>query len=301
LGLLIATLLAVGAGEAPPAAAKASVLGAAIQVRLDSQEIALGDLVRLRVSATAPPEVEIGEPEFVEKLAGAELVGVDHFGPDVLGDFVSRAWELQIDPAAAGRLTLPPIRVRVHRAGEPPEEGILAVVPIEIASKPGLTGRAAELREIPAAPGEGGSYGPRLLRWGGVAVLFATLAYAAIQLFPRRPQADPARKALSRLEEVEREAASASGSRRAHAQRACDVLREYLEVRYALPATRQTTIEFLRDARTQEGVSEGARRRLEEILSTADVERFGLEGPSDEEWRSLAGMIREFLHSESTP
>lgn len=294
--MLLALLLAVDA-QAP--AAKASLKGAAIQVRLDSEEISLGDLIRLRVSATAPPDVEIGEPEFVKELAGAELVGIDRFGPDALGDFVSRAWELQIDPAAAGRLTLPPIRVRVHRAEEPPEAAILSIEPIEVASTPRLAGRAAELRDMPKTLGEGRGTWPRLLRWGGVAVLAATLAYAAIQFLPRRPPADAARQALSRLMEIERDAASESGSRRACAQRACDVLREYLEVRYKLPATRQTTIEFLRDDRTRGGVSEGARRRLEEILPTADVERFGPTGPSDEEWRSLAGLIRDFLHSES--
>lgn len=297
--MTIALLAALSAWASEPAVCKAQVAGAAIQARLDSTSIGFAEVLRIRVSATAPPEVKIGQPEFVGPVESAEVVGLDSFGPDRVGAMESRAWEIQVEPSRSGQLRLPAIRVRVTPSDSASVDAELAIGPIEVTADSGVTGRASELRDVPAgAPASRSPVSPRYLRWAGIAVLAATAVYALIQWIGRHRRVDLVRESLVAMERIERGVSPEEGRYRSAAQAACDVLRTYLERRYKLPATHQTTIEFLRDERTAESLPAERRNRLKDLLSLADVERFGAIGPSEEEWRKLASGIRSFLLAE---
>lgn len=279
--------------------AKARVAGAVVVLRVESSRVPLSELICLRVTATSPPGYTVEDPEFGEPLTEGELAGIDRFGPDPVGGFVSRAWEITVEPLRTGKLLLPPIRVRVEPDEGDAVEAELEPGAIEVLAATNIAGKSSELREMPSLRESGRPWLARILRWLGLGLLSATAVYVLYLVLRQRVQPDRARKALERFEAIERRAALGEQTYRESAHGACEILRGYLESRYELPVSRQTTIEFLRDERTHEVMPAASRARLCEVLPELDEDRFGASGPSQEEWLRLTGLIRKYLHGES--
>ncbi|MBX9656584.1 hypothetical protein K2Y11_23450 [bacterium] len=98
---------------------KESLGSAAVQVRAVKQaEVA--QPFALRVIVTAPPDVEVDEPQFTADLTGAKVTDRSSSGPDPTGEYLSRGWQYLVTPEKLGELKLPSVRVTVHpKEGEP--------------------------------------------------------------------------------------------------------------------------------------------------------------------------------------
>jgi hypothetical protein len=74
-----------------------------------------------------------------------------------------------------------------------------------------------------------------------------------------------------------------------------DILKQYVEERFDLPASERTTPEFLREIRNEERFDEGQRANLTLVLEFADVVKFGRGDASEDAMRSVIGQAREFV------
>jgi hypothetical protein len=79
-----------------------------------------------------------------------------------------------------------------------------------------------------------------------------------------------------------------------------DVVRAYLERRFSLPASQQTTAEFLETMRRSPQLTPAQQGLLREFLERCDMAKFARAVPPPEECRAVAGMARSFVQ-ETTP
>lgn len=110
---------------------KASLGSAAVQVR-SVKQAEIAQSFALRVIVTAPPEVEVDEPQFVAEMTGAKMTDRSSSGPDPTGEYLSRGWQYIITPDKIGELKLPSVKVTVRpKEGEPLHTELIPP-PIEI-------------------------------------------------------------------------------------------------------------------------------------------------------------------------
>lgn len=288
-GMAIVALWTLAAGQA----AYVDVGPARIEWKIDKTQVSLIEFVSIRVLATAPEGASVERPVFQRDPENVSGVSSKLFGPDTIDGRTVWIWEMEVEPLTPGPLALPPLLVQVKQDGAV-ADGTLVLPAIEVTGDASLKGQSHELKEMPPAPAESSRFVSRVLRWAGILLFLLVGAYAILS---RRRARSPssADGALRELDDIERRAAPF----RARVQDACDVLRRHLERQYNLPATRQTTYEFLSDDRTAQSLTPPDQSRLGEILPMADVERFGPEGPSANDWEQLLAMIRKFLLAES--
>lgn len=80
----------------------------------------------------------------------------------------------------------------------------------------------------------------------------------------------------------------------------CNVIRSYLEQRFQLPASHQTTAEFLETMRRSSQLSTAQRDLLREFLERCDMAKFARAAPSQEECQKVGDMARSFVR-ETAP
>jgi hypothetical protein len=79
-----------------------------------------------------------------------------------------------------------------------------------------------------------------------------------------------------------------------------DLVRFYLERRFQLPASHQTTAEFLETMRRAPQLTAAQQGLLRDFLGRCDMAKFARAAPSAEECAAVAGMARSFVE-ETTP
>jgi hypothetical protein len=101
--------------------------------------------------------------------------------------------------------------------------------------------------------------------------------------------------ALGQLARIEALNLPASGQTERYHTLMSDVLRRYLEVRFQLPASKQTTPEFLASARSLPQLGQEQQTRLREFLERCDLAKFARVLPPPEECRATAALARALV------
>ncbi len=107
-------------------------------------------------------------------------------------------------------------------------------------------------------------------------------------------------RALAALARLEATLSQPSADARAFTESLSLLLRRYVAERFALPAPRQTTPEFLETVRAATTVSDAQREQLRAVLERCDLVKFAGALPDAEESRSLAAVVRTFIQTPST-
>jgi hypothetical protein len=202
---------------------------------------------------------------------------------------------LKLQPAAI-EFTEGPEKVRRRVTWEP--------IPVRVTTNV-ASADLKELRDI--TPPEDIPVKPSWLRWlpwVGLAVALAGLVAGGWELrrrlagtaAPLAPHEWAARE-LRRIEAME---LPRQGEVERYHTLLSDVVRGYLEQRFRLPASHQTTVEFLETMRRSPQLSAGQQRLLRDFLERCDMAKFARAAPPPEECRAVADMARAFVQ-ETTP
>jgi hypothetical protein len=163
-----------------------------------------------------------------------------------------------------------------------------------------------ELRDItpPEAPPPLPPSWVRWLPWAGVAVALAGLVAGGWGLRRRfaapAPPLLPHEWAARELDRIEALRLPEAGEVERYHTLLSDVVRAYLERRFDLPASQQTTVEFLETMRRSPQLTAAQQRLLRDFLERCDMAKFARAAPPAEECRAVAGMARSFVQ-ETTP
>ncbi|HXG11669.1 MAG TPA: hypothetical protein VNK04_18080 [Gemmataceae bacterium] len=208
---------------------------------------------------------------------------------------------LRLDPLRNGEVNVQPLPLSYTEGpGKRPHRIEWQPMPLTITTEivqPDLK----ELRDIPP-PEELPPVRPWWLPW--LAGLVVVLASAALVLGGwelkrrlTRPEPPPAphQWALSEMERIEALGLPAAGQAERYHTLLSDVLRRYFELRYRLPASHQTTAEFLAAARSLPGLTAAQQEQLRQFLERCDLAKFARAEPTLEECQAAASLARALV------
>ena len=256
--------------------------GAALSVRLDRDHITTAQWLTLEVVVQAPEGRAVRLPSSAELEAGSLRVERMHTAPPELleGGMVRWLRRFELQPFLAGDYSVPALQVAV--AGEPDAETRLTTepIPVTVVSVIDSAESAPRPREVPDPV----AVAPRITQvvlLAGVALAVAGAGAAAAFWWRRRAAATRAREALVPPHEETlcalRELAAGDLPERdplAFHHAVADILRRYLEQRFAVRAPERTTEELMLIAADADWLDSAQRRALHAFLACCDQVKF---------------------------
>jgi hypothetical protein len=274
------------------------------RVGKDGLEIRLSGEVQLTLEVEGKPPLEV---ELPAKITPSEAWKATPAGPPattpLAGGRVRWRQTLDLEPLQKGKHPLPLEPLRFREGTGPWQEAawkpFLVVVTTEVI-KPDV-GEARDITSIEELPSE-----PAWPVWlPAMIVGLAALGLLLIVwlLWRRRPLALALSADKAALRELERLAAlrlaTARDVERYHT-RLSAVVRRYLERRFQLPASRQTTAEFLDALRHSPQLPAGQQALLRDFLERCDLGKFAPVTPGPQECRTAAELARRLIETPSS-
>jgi hypothetical protein len=263
-------------------------------------------------AADAAQGLEVGEPVTIRlRLEGAAAARATIESPRTLGDFevlsvaqpartADGALEATIvlSTLESGERTPPPLPLRWLVEGSI-RRGEAALPTLAIASLVGEEFDPAEFRDIAGelAPPRAG---PPWLMLAAVALLLLAAVGAILWGILRRGPAAPPEPDAWALAELARLSTEGLPARREYgpfADRLSGIVRRYASLRFAIPAEKLTTREFLRAAESHAEFPAGETERLRALLTLADFVRFAHAEPEPAECDTQLAEARRLVEA----
>ncbi|MFO0839632.1 MAG: hypothetical protein U1D55_14040 [Phycisphaerae bacterium] len=309
---LLATmaLLLTACRPAPPPAPRSASIDAMrgpyhLQVSVSPAEPWVGDEVRIELSATAPDEAAVAfEPlKFPDDLRAKITSPVDA-RPAQPGQSQWRQ-TVAISPVTSGELEIPPATMKYGPRGAELANELLTD-PVKLQVRGVLTSQDSMMqpREITGTLLPNPLPMPwwqRLALAGGAVALLA-LGYGVYRFMRARaarppPPLSPEEWAMAALSELRVLEWCGSGRVQQLYYRLSEVVRQYIERKFALAAPEMTTEEFLAALARDRGAVPYNADRLREFMTACDVVKYAAYVPDMEAAQAAHGAARTFVEA----
>jgi len=272
-GTLLAALLAGGSGPVQ-----------ALELVPASTQPVLAEPLEIGVTARFETGFELGLDTSTQGTGPFAVVSLERTASEARGEGKAERWTLRVLPLKLGPVEFPALEWRLTGPGErvlkSPPVPLTVVPPASVARNPDIL----ELRLPVFAAG---------LPWGWIllgAALVVLAAWAAWRRGRRRaagggpegPPLSPEERARRELEALLASGLWEGGGTRAFYERLASILREYLEARHGLPATRLTTHDLGRRLR-RAGLDPSRAGAARELLDSCDMVKFAKHRPGSED------------------
>ncbi len=283
-----------------------------VRVRLDKDTITIAEHLRLVVVTVLQEGYTLVEPQLGQQLGGWSI-GDQTSAPVSLDDqgrhVTTREYELH--PFLSGSYEIPPLTfsVRAHAGrgdGTAPDSFTLTTerIPVEVTSllddqRSALT--VGPIKSVVALPSSSRTWlwiaGGAVLALGALGVLYvrrrrqrpaAALHYTADEL------------ASAKLERLAERNLVERGEVKAFYREVSQILRQYIEDRFALHAPERTTEEFLREARRSAVFTTAQADTLGNFLAHCDQVKFAELTPTTAEVQRTFDTARTFIEQTRT-
>ncbi len=272
-------------------------------VTLSPKSPRLGDVLTLTLTVNAEQNVTVDMPAFGEALGRFSIID---FSPrhTVNDDGTSQASQrYRLQAPMSGRQRIPGLRIEYvdnrSGAGGDFQELITDELAIEVASVLPEGELTSELR--PARGPLAEQVDSWLVWWPLILAAFviAAAAIAATVVWQRRAvaraQVSAFDRALARLQKLKTEGLPEAGAADLWYVELSDIVRRYIEDRYAVRAPELTTEEFLLAARHSVDFTGAHRDLLTAFLERCDRVKFAAYSPSQDESREALDVSLRFL------
>lgn len=300
--------LAFGPDLAPRALAAGSLPGVEVTATVDKDRVTIGDVFGYEVRISAPEGARIDTPEAAKKLAPLEIRDLKR--TDKISDgrlHVTLAYRLQV--FEVGKRTITGLEIPCLLPGK--KKAARARVPgvnLEVAGVvPPDAKDIQDIRDpVPIRMRRSDWLLAALIALLVIAALVVLGLWIARRLRSRRERPEPPKVvtahswALSRLADLEQRNLPALGDCPGHYAELAEIMREFVEARFDLPANEGTTSALLRDL-WRADADPGFVQPLMAVLREADRVRFGRTpvGPADA--RTALETAREAIWIAGAP
>ena len=272
----------------------------------------LGDRMVLELSVEAEPGVRVEMPTFGDALGRFTVFEFAPRAESAAGGGSLHTQRYTLQATRSGRHRIPGLRVefvdeRPGRGDGRPRELLTEELVFEVAS---VLPREMESMDLRPArrplPELGGPWWERERWW--LAVALAALAAGAAALAalrrrrsPQRIRASAYRRASARLERLRAQGLPKGTRVDPWYVELSDIVRRYVEERFALRAPELTTEEFLLEAGRSEALSPPHRGLLSDFLERCDRVKFARYRPPSDESREVLEVAARFLAESRAP
>jgi hypothetical protein len=261
-----------------------------IKAQVDTNTIRLGEQIKLRLSATMPPQgINLVFPQIPDSFGHFEVVRRLPLDTTAQGNTKLLGQTIVLTSFDSGRWDIPSLRFDVVSGGNITDSAFSAPLSIDVTTVDVDTTKAFKPIK-----------GVRTVAWSfwDYWLYFAigiTVALVGIGLFvyfrsrPKKPVPVPVVKAvppyeiaLQHLQQLRSEKVWQTGDIKQYYTRLTDILRTYFEQQFNIPALEQTTEELLQHIKPVTILNQ-QREKLRALLSVADLAKFAKLMPAPEE------------------
>jgi hypothetical protein len=274
-----------------------------LSVHLDKTTARVADPINLVLEVDAPKGARVELPAKTERLGEFEVRRSDRTSDIPSAQQTDgRSWilRLTLESIKTGALTVPPMEIHYTTDAKSMDFKTLSTKPITVQITSVLEHRAdpTKFRDIKQTvdipvPAE---LSRTWVAWvcGGAA---GTIVLALMHLIVKRRRRGlaPAAWALASIEELERVDIKQAAGPDAVFNEVGDVVREYFELEFQVPAVERTTREFLAEATDEVALPEVTSKRLTWLASVADEIKFARLGVGEEHLRHAFAQAKAFI------
>jgi hypothetical protein len=271
-------------------------------------EAIAGQRIIIRLEATTDPGARLHTP-LIPDPSNGRMGDFDVLELSVATDTPhedgSRSWSqhMVVDCLAAGShdLTLPPITFDDDRATTP-LTGRIDLDPISVLIRSSFKDETAQMQDIHGwIEIPGGPWWPWVLAIGVFVAAAGALGFlVASRTRPTGPPPTPAEIASAALQSLAASDFLRRGEVDTFYTTLSDIIRQYIEGRFALNAPRKTTAEFLADAENDTRLDEAQRTHLRTFLRVADLVKFAGHTPPQDQGVLALDEARRFIEGAET-
>lgn len=269
-----------------------------ISAGIDRQDLYTGDRFKYTITIKSDEEIEVTPPDTDWLPHGVNLRDYGTEGSDALGSTTVRIWYL-MDSFIPGIYNIPAIAVSYRTTdGNKWQSALTTPVDIQIKSvlaqeASGMPDNTPTLRDIKgpvSLPLSWKSYALGAMALAALAAL-AVIIYRRYQKTSRNtptpapPPRPPYEVALEALNALIKKDLVSQGQAKEHYFELTDILRQYLEARFALRAPEMTTEEFMNSISRSNRLKGVHKAALREFLSHCDMVKFARYTPGSTEVR----------------
>ena len=272
---------------------------------VDRIEMTVADRLTLSLSVSAPEDLVVEFPDHDNRLGDFIVIEFRETPVRIVGDGTVKITEdLILEPFLAGTYHIPPIRVAFWKPGEN-ERGrqTLATDEVKVSVRSLLDNN--ELDDLEPAPPVAQPRERMTLVWAGIggvtvlSVLGALLYWWRGRKKGKRivviPSGSPHRRAYQALEKLLADDLLARGEIKAFHVRLSEILRRYIEKRFAVMEPERSIEEFLVEIGNSGLLRTEHRIVLRDFLSRCDQVKFARNQPDDLEIERTVNLCRQFI------
>jgi len=283
-----------------------------VHVRLDKPKINIAETLLLEFEAAIAQKYDLQMPKVDKVLENFGIVDWDNLG-DSLDDKnnVVRRYRYRLEPFLSGKYQIPAFTFEFYDAnslGDEEKKHFLSTEPIDVEVTSLLGEQRSELviadiDDVVEMPQESSF----LWVWVLIAVV-AVLAVVGGLVYLRRKRGGelmrifrPAHEiAYARLRALVKEDLIKAGKIKQFYERISDILRHYIEHRFALRAPERTTDEFLIELQYTDVLSDSDKQSVGEFLRHCDLVKFAMHAPTAEQIQHTFDLVKIFIEKTAS-
>ncbi len=276
------------------------------QASVDTTDILIGDHLELELNIATEDEVSIFWPMWLDSLGRMEIISTTEIDSTVEGDKRIKSQVIYLTAFDSGAYQIPPVNF-YYSSTYSNDTLSVSTEPLDIFVHTVKVDTAQAIKPIKSIESIPLTFG-EVLPWIIIAMLVLGIIAGvwywnylrkkrkAIPIEEKVPDIPPHELALEQLQTLEQKKLWQEGKVKVYYIELTDILRTYLEGRYAIPALESTTEEILEDIRKKD-IQDSLRNQLKALLERADLTKFAKLRPGPEENRTGLDIVRQFVQS----
>lgn len=273
-----------------------------VKAQVDTMAIRLGEQIKLRLSANMPPQgMSIVFPQIPDSFGHFEVVRRSPLDTTAQGNTKVLGQTIVLTSFDSGRWDIPALRFDLVSGGNITDSAFSGPLSIDVNTVTVDTTQAFKPIK-----------GVRTVTWSfwdywlyfAVGISAALIGIGLFVYFRSRPKkpvpvpvavvVPPYEIALQQLQQLKSEKVWQSGDIKQYYTRLTDILRNYFEQQFNIPALEQTTEELLQHIKPVTILNQ-QRDKLRSLLSVADLAKFAKLMPSSEEHENAMQQAQEII------
>ncbi len=272
----------------------------------DTNEIRIGEQLQLKLAIVHPSSIHIRWPQLADTLGPFEVLAKTGIDSMLQGNIIQQSQTITVTSFDSGTYRIPQVPIFYGEGDSADRASYTAAIPITVATVAIDTSQAIMPIKAPMdAPYTVGE----IASWVGLALLILAIiggAYWYWQKRKNRPKAaappkpkaklSPYELASQRLKALETKKLWQGGQVKDYYVELTDIVRQYIEGRFWVPALESTTDEIM-DGLKAKDVSDQQKKRLYDLLNLADFVKFAKLKPTVGENMDSLEITRDFINA----
>ncbi len=275
-----------------------------VRASIDTTDMLIGDQLPLNVEVSYPDDIRVFWPSWLDTLGRMEIVSRTELDSLTGGGNITQMQTLYLTAFDSGAYQIPPLNFYYTSTYSNdtlskttnPLDVFVHTVPVDTSQ---AIKAIKTIQPVPITFRE-------IFPWILIAVIILAIIGGVIYwndlrkkrkpaiLIKKEPEIPPHEVALEKLDLLEHKKLWQEGRVKEYYVELTEIIREYLEGRYNIPARESTTEEIIRDLKRKDITAEQM-AQLQDLLQRADLTKFAKSRPGPEENRKSLDVSRNFV------